>query len=89
MTIEEKDFRIVFKSECFNLYLLKSKKELKEDSKDNFRIGGYFIQLRYAIKAIFRFRKSINAIYLGNQEYLLFEDFASFFFFEIVTKSVI
>ena len=60
MTIEEKDFRIVFKSECFNLYLLKSKKELKEDSKDNFKIGGHFIQLKYAIKAIFRFRKSKN-----------------------------
>lgn len=60
MTIEEKDFRIVFKPECFNLYLLKSKKELKENSEDNFKIGGYFTQLRYAIKAVFRFRKSKN-----------------------------
>lgn len=58
MTIEEKDFKIVFKQECFNLYLLKSKKELKENSEDNFKIGGYFTQLRFAIKAVYRFRKT-------------------------------
>ena len=78
MTIEEKDFKIIFKDEYFILYLLKSKKELKENSEDSFKIGGYFTQLRYAIKAVFRFRKSKN--YSGREKsediWKLFEEYS-------------
>lgn len=56
MIIEEKDFRIIFNEDHYVLYLLKSKKEIKEDSSDTFKIGGYFVNLRNAIKRAYKFR---------------------------------
>ena len=55
MTIVDKDFKI----ECGEFYILsflKSKKELKEDSEDSFKIGGYFNKLENAIKEVIKFR---------------------------------
>lgn len=58
MIIEEKDFKIVFKDLCYTLYLIKSKKEIKEDVKESLKIGGYFTLIDNVIKEIISFRRS-------------------------------
>jgi len=58
MVIEDTDFKIVRKSDHYVLYFLKSKKELKEDNTDTFKLRGYYIVLDYAFIAIIRFRNS-------------------------------
>lgn len=57
MIIEEKDFRIVHEHDSFVLYLLKNKKELKEDSVNKYKIGGYYLLIENALKAIIKFRQ--------------------------------
>ena len=42
MKIIESDSYIECVNGVFNLYLLKNKKEIKEDSIDQYKIGGYF-----------------------------------------------
>ena len=49
MIIKEKDFTIEHDKHCFVLHLLKSKKELKEDSEDSYKVGGYFVLLENAL----------------------------------------
>ena len=56
MIIQEKDFKIVFNDDHYVLYLLKSKKELKENSEDTFKLCGYFIQLISSLKRVHKFR---------------------------------
>lgn len=62
MMIREKDFKIEKDGSCFTLYLLKTKKELKDDEKvsieavDSFKIKGYYTTLFTAIRAAFRWR---------------------------------
>jgi hypothetical protein len=59
MTIEEKDLKIVyFKPGYYILYVLKNKKELKEDSEDLFRVYGYFTNLDSAFNSAIHFRKN-------------------------------
>lgn len=58
MEIIEKDFKIECDSGVYTLYFLKSKKELKEDSKDQFKISGYYNVLYNAIKAVYKWRRS-------------------------------
>lgn len=87
MIIEEKDFRIEHDGDCFVLYLLKSKKELKENSKDSYKIHGYYVIFKDAIKAAILWRKSkkypfkepVNELvraYLGYQKSI--EEFHSY-----------
>ena len=57
MIIQEKDFKIIHEHGCFVLYLLKSKKEIKDDSSDNYKIGGYYTNLESAFKGVVKFRK--------------------------------
>lgn len=58
MIIEEKDFKIIFKDSCYTLYLIKSKKEIKEEVNESLKIGGYFTVIDNAIKKIISFRLS-------------------------------
>lgn len=57
MIIEEKDFKIICEHKNYTLYLIKGKKELKEDSEDKFKVGGYFMNVENALKAVIRFRR--------------------------------
>ena len=58
MKIIEPDCYIECINGVFQLYLLKNKKEIKEDSTDKYKIGGYFIELDSAFKEIIRFRQN-------------------------------
>jgi len=59
MKIVEKDFRIEYDGECFILYLLKTKKELKEDSGDMYKVKGYYSkQIYHALNAAYNWRLS-------------------------------
>jgi hypothetical protein len=60
MIIEEKDFKVIFKDECYTLYLIKSKKEIKDSDSDSelFKIGGYFTFIDSLIRRIIYFRNS-------------------------------
>lgn len=55
--IEEKDFKIIFEKRCYTLYGIKSKKEIKEDSTDKFKVLGYYVTLENAMKAAVKYRK--------------------------------
>ena len=58
MLLIEKDCKIQYESPgVFILYLLKNKKELKEDSEDSFKFGGCYVNLDNAFKEVVRFRK--------------------------------
>ena len=57
MIIIEPDFKIVKQDSHYVLYVIKSKKELREDNSDNFKPRGYFIELSAAIKSAYLFRK--------------------------------
>ena len=57
MKIIEPDCYIEYKDGIYHLYLLKNKKELKEDDSNTHKIGGYFIDIDNAFKEIFRFRQ--------------------------------
>lgn len=68
MIIEEKDFNIKFEHGCYILYLLKNKKELKEDSLDKYKVGGYYIEIVPALKEVIRFRHSKK--YTGGESFI-------------------
>lgn len=57
MIIQESDFKIVKEDKCFVLYILKNKKEIKENEKSLFKIEGYYISLLSAFKSALRFRQ--------------------------------
>lgn len=57
MKIIEPDCYIECINGVFQLYLLKNKKEIKEDSTDKYKVGGYFMELDNAFKEIIRFRQ--------------------------------
>lgn len=56
MQIIEKDFTITYNGECWVLNFLKSKKELKENNKDSYKLGGYFTVLFYALIKVYLWR---------------------------------
>ena len=56
MTIIEKDCKIEHNGDCFVLYFLKSKKELKEDSKESFKTIGYYNDVYNALRVIYFWR---------------------------------
>lgn len=57
MKIIEPDCFIEYKNGSYHLYVLKTKKELKEDNEDQFKIEGYYQELDSAFKQIIRFRQ--------------------------------
>jgi len=57
MIILEKDFKIEHNGDTFVLYLLKSKKELKENSEMEYKVHGYYVALENAIKSAIQWRK--------------------------------
>ena len=57
MKIVEPDCYLEHINGVYHLYFLKNKKELKEDSEDKFKIGGYYIEIDSALKAIIKFRQ--------------------------------
>lgn len=61
MKIIERDCYIEYKNSVYTLYLMKNKKEKKEevqeDATDTHKIGGYFIHLDSVFKAIIKFRE--------------------------------
>ena len=56
MIIEGPDFRIECDDRSYTLFLLKNKKENKDD--DKFKVAGYYISFISILKAIIKFRKS-------------------------------
>ena len=56
MTIIEKDFKIEHSKDYFTLYFLKTKKELKEDSENSYKIGGYYVHLKNALFGVQNWR---------------------------------
>lgn len=57
MQIIEKDFTISHDGDCWTLHLLKSKKELKENSKESYKTGGYYTDIFNAINAALQWRQ--------------------------------
>jgi len=57
MEIIEKDFTITNNGDCWTLHCLKSKKELKENAKESYRIGGYFTNVYNALHAALQWRQ--------------------------------
>lgn len=57
MKIIESDCYIECVNGIFQLYLLKNKKELKENSEDTYKIGGYFTDLDSSFKEVVKFRQ--------------------------------
>ena len=57
MNIVEKDFKIIANDADYTLYVLKSKKELKEDSEDTFKVYGHYQLMESALKAAISFRR--------------------------------
>lgn len=57
INIVENDFKIVEGNECYTLNVLKSKKELKENAEDKFRVYGYYRLIESALKAAILFRQ--------------------------------
>lgn len=64
MIIEGPDFRIECGDRSYTLFLLKNKKENKDD--DKFKVAGYYISFISILKAIIKFRKSKK--YSGNEK---------------------
>jgi len=63
MKIVESDFYIEYNDGVYQLYLLKNKKELKEDDKNTHKISGYFLNLDSAFKEVIRFRQGKKYIF--------------------------
>lgn len=57
MEIVEKDFTITNNGDCWTLHCLKSKKELKEDSKESYRTEGYYTNIYNALHAALQWRQ--------------------------------
>ena len=54
MIVIEKDFKIEQTKDYFILSFLKTKKELKEDSGESYKLGGYYRHIENAVKAALR-----------------------------------
>lgn len=70
MKIIEKDSYIECVNGIFQLYLLKNKKEIKEDSESTYKIGGYFNDLDEAFKEIIRFRQHKKYAFKEDWKYI-------------------
>lgn len=57
--------------------LLKNKKELKEDATDKYKVGGYFIALESALKAVISYRNN-KKYTAGESALLLIKDLKSY-----------
>lgn len=58
MKIVEKDFKVELTDNYFTLSFLKTKKELKEDSTDSYKLGGYYNHFRNTLIAVLSWRES-------------------------------
>lgn len=67
MSIIEPDFKLIWDEQNYVLYLLKSKKEIKEDSTSNFKVGGYYTSILSALKVVYHYRK--HKKYPGKESY--------------------
>lgn len=67
MNIIEPDFKLIWDEQNYVLYLLKSKKEIKEDSTSDFKVGGYYTSIFSALKDIYHYRK--HKKYPGKESY--------------------
>jgi hypothetical protein len=56
MTINEKDFKIEYDGINFTLSFLKTKKELKDDDIDTYKLKGYYSILENALAQVFKWR---------------------------------
>ena len=56
MIVIEKDFKIEQAKDYFILSFLKTKKELKEDSSESYKLGGYYRHIENAVKAVHTWR---------------------------------
>jgi len=56
MIVIEKDYKIEQSKDYFILSFLKTKKELKEDSADSYKLGGYYRHIENAVKAVHSWR---------------------------------
>jgi hypothetical protein len=57
MIIKENDFKIVKDDSNYVLYVLKSKKEIKENSESTYKIFGYYYTIIGALKGALSYRK--------------------------------
>ncbi len=57
MKIKEKDFTIEHNGDCWAIHCLKSKKELKENSKETYKTLGYYTNIYNALHAALKWRK--------------------------------
>lgn len=57
MEIVEKDFTITHNGDCWVFHQLKSKKELKQDSKESYKTAGYYTNIFHAIAAAAKWRE--------------------------------
>lgn len=57
IVITEKDCKIEYDGDSFVLYLAKSKKELKENSQEFYKIGGYFTRFDHLLIKLYKWRK--------------------------------
>ena len=67
MNIIEPDFKLIWEDRNYVLYVLKSKKEIKEDSTSNFKVSGYYTSILSALKGVLRYRK--HKKYPGKESY--------------------
>lgn len=57
MKIEEKDCKVEHSGECWILYYLKTKTELKEDNSEKYKFGGYFTELHNSFISLILWRE--------------------------------
>lgn len=57
MKIVEKDFTITHNGDCWTLHALKSKKELKENAKESYKIAGYYTNIYNALYVALQWRQ--------------------------------
>ena len=67
MDIIEPDFKLIWDQQNYVLYLLKNKKEIKEDSTSDFKVRGYYTSIFSALKAVYQYRK--HKKYPGKESY--------------------
>lgn len=67
MNIIEPDFKLIWDQQNYVLYLLKNKKEIKEDSTSDFKVGGYYTSIFSALKDVYQYRK--HKKYPGKESY--------------------
>ena len=50
-------FKLINETGYYTLYVLKNKKELKEDSSSSFKVIGYYVSLYSALKRVLAYRR--------------------------------